>query len=88
MSRHHKQTSYSVRDRLRRRVFDREGRRFQECGLAGKFEIHHRRSLSKGGTNDLGNLTTLCRTFHIQAHKKVNVSEKAWQALVGDLHRA
>ena len=89
MSRHHKLTSYSVWERLRRQVLDRDGRRCQQCGGVGKFEIHHLIPLSKGGTNDLGNLTTLCRSCHINAHKKgLTESEKAWQALVRDLHRA
>ena len=89
MSRHHKQTSYSVWERLRRKVLERDKHRCQECGGVGKFEVHHVKPLSEGGNNDVGNLTTLCRTCHINAHKReLTEPERAWQDLVQETPRS
>ena len=86
MSRLHRQTHNRQWSRIRRDVFDRDGRRCQECGKAGRLECHHVVELQDGGTNDVGNLRTLCRGCHIAAHKrKLTKAEADWQALVKEL---
>lgn len=49
---------------LRHQVFVRDNYRCQECGATNKettLEIDHIKPVSKGGTNDIDNLQTLCR---------------------------
>ena len=40
----------------------------EDCLLAGRYtsasEVHHMTPLSKGGTNDMGNLRSLCKICH------------------------
>lgn len=75
-------------ERRRAMVFERDGRRCQNCGAAGRLEAHHITPISEGGTNDLDNLTTLCRSCHIDAHRrKVSEPELAWQQFVAETRR-
>lgn len=47
---------------LRRRVFERDGMVCQYCGTVGvRLECDHIHPVSRGGGNDIGNLTTACR---------------------------
>ncbi|MDE2752918.1 MAG: HNH endonuclease signature motif containing protein [Gemmatimonadota bacterium] len=73
--------------RTRRAAFDRDGWRCVECGRAGRLEAHHVTPLHKGGAPyDLDNLATLCRSCHIDRHRrKLTPEEAAWRALVDDL---
>ena len=74
--------------RLRRAVLERDGWRCQQpdCGRRGRLEVHHIRPLESGGTNDLGNLQTLCRACHLNIHAKpVSAEKAAWGALVWDM---
>lgn len=65
-------------ERIRRRVFERDGHRCRACRKAGRLEAHHVVRLSDGGTNDLANLRTLCRTCHIEHHRRKEMGpEKA-----------
>lgn len=86
MSRHHRVTSTREWSRIRRSVFDRDGHRCRACGKAGRLEAHHMVQLARGGTNDIGNLRTLCRGCHILTHKrKLSPEESEWQTLVKEL---
>ena len=73
--------------RVRRAAFERDGWRCVVCGRPGRLEAHHVTPLHKGGTPyDLGNLKTLCRSCHIERHRRqLTPGEAAWQALVDDL---
>ena len=86
MSWHHRQTATREWANIRQRAFLDQGRRCSECGKAGRLEVHHRKPLSEGGTNDLGNLVVLCRGCHIDIHRPV-VGEPAlaWQVLVEEV---
>ena len=54
---------------IRLEVLQRDGYQCQHPGAcAGPLQIHHMRPLSKGGTNDLRNLITLCRYHHGLEH--------------------
>lgn len=69
MSRHHDGLYYGVAwhewERVRRRVFDRDGWRCQSCGKLGKLECDHVRALQDGGALlDMANLQALCRPCH------------------------
>lgn len=52
------------------RVFDRCGRKCVECGSEEELEIHHRVPVAEGGTHDEDNLETLCRSCHMEKHRK------------------
>jgi hypothetical protein len=40
------------------------------CGCRQWIEIHHIRPVSKGGTDDVGNLLTLCSSHHREVHQR------------------
>jgi len=45
----------------------------QECGVKRRdqeLDVHHIRPLSRGGTNELDNLITLCKECHKNKHRK------------------
>ena len=70
MSRHHRKTSTREWERIRGKVFARDGRRCRKCKKAGRLEAHHVVQLAQGGTNDMGNLMTLCRDCHMRHHEQ------------------
>lgn len=49
-----------VARKMRPAVFARDGANCQKCGSTERLEIDHIQPLSRGGTNDLGNLQVLC----------------------------
>jgi len=53
-----------ISPRLRAKVFQRDNKTCQDCGRTiadgVKLEVHHKDPVSKGGTNELDNLTTNC----------------------------
>lgn len=61
-------------DRLRTRVYQRDDYTCQNCGVRGgpygdaTLHAHHGVPLSKGGVNDLANLTTYCAECHRAIH--------------------
>ena len=70
----------------RQQAFRKYGRRCDQCGKAGRFEVHHRIPVSQGGTNDVENLQVLCRGCHIEIHRpKRGAREQDWDAMVGEL---
>jgi 5-methylcytosine-specific restriction protein A len=54
--------------RLRRRILDRDHHRCR-CG-ARATRVHHVIARNEGGTNDPGNLRSLCDACHDRAHPK------------------
>lgn len=85
MSRHHRGRGLAKgRDweRIRRQVLERDAYRCRECGKAGRLEVHHLLHLDSGGTNALENLRTLCRSCHIEAHKRWG--DPDWEALLAE----
>jgi HNH endonuclease len=68
-------------DELRREIWRRDGYRCQECGIivakknGCKPQTHHRKPKSMGGSDDSGNLTTLCIPDHStkgsQGHRRL-----------------
>jgi 5-methylcytosine-specific restriction endonuclease McrA len=53
-------------------VKHRDGHKCTDCGASGvELHVHHVIPLSKGGTNDLDNLTTLCRQCHSMIHPRM-----------------
>jgi 5-methylcytosine-specific restriction endonuclease McrA len=59
-------------DELRRKVLERDGYRCRRCNanLRGVFyrEVHHIIPLSRGGTNLMSNLISLCSDCHCKQH--------------------
>jgi hypothetical protein len=41
----------------------------RECGSKENLHVHHIKEKSKGGTNDINNLITLCNDCHKEKHK-------------------
>jgi hypothetical protein len=54
--------------KLRSQILLRDGFRCQECGYYKHLEVHHIVPRSKGGTDDLKNLITLCQRCHGKKH--------------------
>ena len=53
---------------IRALVIDRD-KWCRRCGGTVALEVHHVVPLIKGGSNDLGNLVTLCSACHRGAHR-------------------
>ena len=67
-------------------ALERDGYRCQSCGRPGRLEVHHLRSLKDGGNHEMGNLRTLCRGCHLDAHRQPKTaSEREWQRLIEEL---
>lgn len=68
----------------RRQVLEKAGYRCEECGNAGRIEVHHKIKISQCGTDDLENLEALCRRCHFRRHKRrIDVPERAnWDDLI------
>lgn len=61
---HQREGRKPIPGHLRHKVFQRDGYRCVECGATNKettLEIDHIIPVSKGGTNDMSNLQTLCK---------------------------
>jgi 5-methylcytosine-specific restriction protein A len=54
---------------LRRRVLERDGWRCQLCGSFADLQVHHIRSRSRLGDDQLDNLIVLCAHCHRQQHE-------------------
>lgn len=66
----------------REKVLNRDSFTCQRCGTAEDLEIHHIVPRSKGGTNTLHNLITLCQRCHEELHRGVwelNVSAQQFR---------
>lgn len=54
---------------VRESVLERDGFKCTVCGAEEGLHAHHIIERSQGGTNDISNLTTLCKHCHTEAHK-------------------
>lgn len=57
---------------LRNRALERDGFRCVKCSIPGRLEVDHIVPKSNGGSDDLSNLQTLCRSCHIAKTKAEN----------------
>ena len=55
-------------DRIRTQVLSRDNYKCGNCGSSHNLHVHHIVPLSKGGTNNLSNLKTLCEDCHKSLH--------------------
>ena len=60
----------NVSPKLRHQVLERDGFRCCDCGVSAQtpgvvLEVDHRKPVSRGGTNDISNLRTLCKDCNI-----------------------
>ena len=88
MSKHHARLSGRRWTRTRRRVFERDGWRCQNCGKAGRLEAHHVQRLEDGGDPwDPDNILTYCRGCHIAEHRPDNMTpgRAAWLEFADEL---
>lgn len=53
---------------IREGALERDGYQCVECGAEETLEVHHIEPTDEGGTDDLENLKTLCRTCHLEEH--------------------
>ncbi|KKK96332.1 hypothetical protein LCGC14_2663850, partial [marine sediment metagenome] len=63
-----------ISKKIKQQVFERDGYKCKECGAVlepSLAEIHHILPISKGGTNELSNLTTLCRNCNYSITDKI-----------------
>lgn len=71
--------------RTRVAAFTRDAFRCRNCGKAGRLEAHHEPPLNErdgGDPYDLDGIVTLCRTCHIERHRRPSPQVDAWRALV------
>ncbi len=68
--------------RIASQIFSRDGYKCAYCGITGgKLEVDHVVPISKGGSNDLSNLTTACQKCNRQKKDKSVQEFKEWSAL-------
>ena len=60
---------------IKKRVLQRDGYRCSRCGANNlSLHVHHKRSLSHGGSNNPNNLITLCEYCHSRMHSHMKSS--------------
>lgn len=66
-----------IPDNLRRRVFNRDGKKCRYCGKTeGAFHIDHVYPVSKGGETTFENLVVACKGCNLRKHNKVGMWPK------------
>ncbi len=53
---------------LEQKVLDRDNNTCQNCGAVFEIDVHHIVYKSRGGSDSVGNLITLCRVCHKLCH--------------------
>jgi 5-methylcytosine-specific restriction protein A len=61
---HNSQYDTAAYRRNRKLALGRAGHRCEQCGAAGRLHCDHIIPLSRGGTDDLGNLRIMCPACH------------------------
>ena len=69
--------------RLRRRILDERGWRCEDCGRAGRLELHHVIAVEDGGDDSPDNLKVLCRPCHCAAASRRTTAAPARTAASG-----
>jgi 5-methylcytosine-specific restriction endonuclease McrA len=64
-----KKKYYVMDENIRTSVLNRDKHKCVECGSKKGLHIHHKKHRSKGGTDDLENLMTLCELCHTEQHR-------------------
>ena len=59
----------------RKAVLERDEHQCCKCSRCDGLEVHHIKPVSEGGTNDLGNLITLCGACHTEWHSVEKASK-------------
>lgn len=82
MSLHHLRLHAHRCARVRRATYERDGWQCIDWDRAGRLEAHHVAPLHKGGASyDLASIETLCRSCHIDRHRRnLTLGEAAWWA--------
>ena len=57
---------------VRQYVLDRDKHQCQSCGSRDRLEIDHIKSLAAGGSNDISNLQTLCRSCNARKRDRLD----------------
>ena len=73
---------------FRRELLDERGWRCEECGLAGRLEVHHAVPVSVDPSRryDPTNCVILCSGCHVEAHRpEVSPDEAAWREILATL---
>ena len=78
---------YRRSKRFRVNLLKLSGYRCDECGAAGKLEVHHDQPLYQGGNDTADNCVVLCIDCHIAKHRKRPISQerRAWNEAVQEL---
>ncbi len=72
-------------DNVKLYVKERDKYTCQNCGqVGGVLEVHHRQPRIEGGSNRPGNLVTLCKNCHHEAHKNNN-HNKLFEKLLSEV---
>lgn len=62
-----------IQSEQRDRIYKRDGYRCIKCGMKYDLNIHHKKKVSEGGTNDDDNLVTLCVPCHAEEHPDIAI---------------
>lgn len=84
MSRNHVKLDWRRWQQTRKAAFERDGYRCTRCGRAGRLEAHHDPPLPSGGDPyDVNGISSLCRSCHIDVHRRpLTPEEQEWADLV------
>jgi 5-methylcytosine-specific restriction endonuclease McrA len=64
-------------------VLQRDGYQCVECGSDELLEVHHKVKRSKGGSDEMNNLITLCLSCHTKKHKGEMVYKLMFKKMQG-----
>ena len=72
---------------IRQRALNRADGQCEECFSIGEVQVHHRTPVSLGGAIwDLENLIVLCRSCHLEAHRRIEFAKMPdWQRRLYEL---
>lgn len=69
-------------DGNRELVLERDDYKCTECGSTNKLIVHHKDGNGRGSkikNNELDNLVTLCRSCHVNVHRKELLEAREWK---------
>ena len=67
--------------RMRRRILNARGWRCEDCGRAGRLELHHVIAVEDGGDDSPDNLRALCRPCHFATDgRRPGPDRREWRA--------